>query len=79
MSVRLEQFSLPAPRLNVWQRCPRPPTSELLLVDMSEEEDSLQPMEVTITDHNYCVTPNTSVIVYELMRRKRRLRSSNTS
>uniref|UniRef100_A0A8D0D7P1 THAP domain-containing protein 1 n=1 Tax=Sander lucioperca TaxID=283035 RepID=A0A8D0D7P1_SANLU len=35
-------FSLPAPRLNVWQCRPRPPTPELLPADMSEEEDSLQ-------------------------------------
>ncbi|KAK0153993.1 hypothetical protein N1851_003927 [Merluccius polli] len=65
--------SLPAPRLNVWDRCPRPPTPELLLADMSEEED-IQPMEVTVTGHDYCVTPNTSMVVHELMRENENLR-----
>uniref|UniRef100_A0A8C9XEZ2 THAP-type domain-containing protein n=1 Tax=Sander lucioperca TaxID=283035 RepID=A0A8C9XEZ2_SANLU len=65
------KFSIPTPRLNVWQRHPRPPTPELL---PSEEEDSVQPMEVTVTDHDYCVTPNTSVVVYELTRENEKLR-----
>uniref|UniRef100_A0A8D0CTF1 THAP-type domain-containing protein n=1 Tax=Sander lucioperca TaxID=283035 RepID=A0A8D0CTF1_SANLU len=56
------KFSIPAPRLNVWQRHPRPPTPELLPADTSEEEDSVQPMDVTVTDHDNCVTPNTSVV-----------------
>ena len=30
---------------------PKTPTPELLLADMSEEEDSVQPMEVTVTSH----------------------------
>ncbi|XP_031172173.1 uncharacterized protein LOC116061939 [Sander lucioperca] len=68
------KFSIPTPRLNVWQRHPRPPTPELLPADTTEEEDSVQPMEVTVTDHDCCVTPNTSVVVYELTRENEKLR-----
>ncbi|CAM4608451.1 unnamed protein product [Leuciscus chuanchicus] len=72
MSVHLEQFFSSGTQA----QCPAksPETPELLPADMSEEEDSIQPMEVTVTDHNYCVTPNTSVVVYELTRENEKLK-----
>ncbi|KAI4904683.1 hypothetical protein NFI96_004348 [Prochilodus magdalenae] len=48
-------YSMPAPRLNVWQRWPRCPSP------VSAASDTDQEMEVQIApDHDYSVTPTTS-------------------
>ncbi|KAI4893658.1 hypothetical protein NFI96_009299, partial [Prochilodus magdalenae] len=50
-------YSMPAPRLNVWQRRPRCPSLVLAASDTDQE------MEVQIApDHDYSVTPTTSAM-----------------
>ncbi|KAI4902781.1 hypothetical protein NFI96_011155 [Prochilodus magdalenae] len=65
-------YSMPAPRLNVWQRRPRCPSPVLAASDTDQE------MEVQIApDHDYCVTPTTSAMAdalaneNEALKRKR--------
>ena len=65
-------YSMPAPRLNVWQRRPRCPSPVLAASDTDQE------MEVQIApDHDYSVTPTTSAMAdalaneNEALKRKR--------
>ncbi|KAI4883811.1 hypothetical protein NFI96_007133, partial [Prochilodus magdalenae] len=65
-------YSMPAPRLNVWQRRPRCPSPVLAASDTDQE------MEVQIVpDHDYSVTPTTSAMAdalaneSEALKRKR--------
>ncbi|KAL7395247.1 hypothetical protein ABVT39_013055 [Epinephelus coioides] len=54
-------YTIPAPRLNVWVRRPRCPFPDLAASDSDSE------MEVQVApEHDYCVTPMTSVMSNEL-------------
>ena len=54
-------YAIPAPRLNVWDRWLRCPSPGIAAPDSASE------MEVQVApDHDYCVTPMTSVMSDEL-------------
>ncbi|CAM4275411.1 unnamed protein product [Leuciscus chuanchicus] len=57
------EFSVPAPRLNVWQRRPRPPSPDL---PMASDNEMVTEKEVLHCDHAYFVTPTTALVTHQL-------------
>uniref|UniRef100_A0A8C6SF19 THAP domain-containing protein 1 n=1 Tax=Neogobius melanostomus TaxID=47308 RepID=A0A8C6SF19_9GOBI len=65
-------YSLPEPRLGVWERRPR--QEESAAAADPTEDSSGSEMEVVAPDHDYCVSAATGVMANELLRENESLR-----
>ncbi|XP_022519890.2 uncharacterized protein LOC111190408 [Astyanax mexicanus] len=65
------EYTLPTPRQNVWERRPR---AEEPLHDLPADLESEDDMDTAAPDHDYCLTPATAVMAAEMANENEALR-----